>query len=200
METKIEIQGIKEALEKYDSKKVVTAARSAINKTAQQTRTYAAKIIREDFNVQAGRVNQFLKVSAKASGDELQAIITGRGRGMALSYFGPRQEGVQVSKKAGFRYTRKAKGDGRKHGGVVTVEVRRGHRKVVSGDPKPYLTVFKSGHIAVMQRTGRGRPKQLLGPGVGGLLGSRLFMPRIESFAKEKFIALFNHELEWRLK
>ncbi len=202
METSVKVEGIKEALEKYDPKKVVAAASSAINKTAAQTRTYAARIIREDFNVPAGKVNQFLKVSARSRGNDLQAVITGRGMGMALSYFGPKQSGVQVSKKKGFRYTKKAKGsDGRKRGGAVTVEVKKGMRKAVTGDPAPFLTIFKSGHIAVMQRTGDARLpiKQLLGPGIGGLFGSRMFVPRIEKFVNDKFAPIFRHELEWQL-
>jgi len=197
----IKINGIKEALEMFDPNKVVAAASSAINKTAAQTKTFASKEIRSEFNVQAGRVNQFLKVSARSCAN-LQAIIEGRGLGMALSYFGPRQSGVQVSKKKGFRYTRKAQASGGlKRGGTVTAEIRRGNRKEIKGEPKPFLTILKSGHIAVMQRTSDKRLplKQLLGPGIGGLFGSRLFMPRITTFVNEKFAPIFQHELEWRL-
>lgn len=202
MEVTIKLAGIKEALERFDQKKVILAANSAINKTADQTKTFASRQIREEFNVQAGRVSQFLKVSARASGTNLQATIEGRGLGMALSYFGPKQTGVQVSKKAGFRYTKKAKGsDGRKRGGAVTVMVKRGNRKEVDGNPKPFLTILKSGHIAIMQRTGNKRlpVMQLLGPGIGGLFGSRLFMPRIEKFVNEKFKPIFTREMQWRL-
>jgi len=199
----IKIEGIKEAIEKYNPKKVMAAARSAINKTAAQTRTYAARIIRSEFNVPADKLNQFLQVSARSSGTNLQAVIEGKGLGMAMSYFGPRQVGVQVNKFQGsFRYTKKAKGsDGRKRGGAVTVMVKKGSRKPVTGSPSPFLTILKSGHIAVMQRTGNKRlpVKELLGPGIGGLFGSKLFMPRIEKFVNDKFAPIFKHELEWRL-
>lgn len=202
MEVSVRIEGIKEALERFDPKKVRSAARSAINKIADQTRTFASRQIREEFNVPASRLNSYLRVSARAKGDDLQAVITGRGLGMALSYFGPRQAGIQVSKKKGFRYTKRAANSGNlKHGGVTTVEVRRGNRKEISGDPKPFLTIFKSGHIAVVQRMGKGRLplKQLLGPGIGGLFGSKLFMPRTTKFVNEKFGPIFNHELGWWL-
>jgi hypothetical protein len=120
---------------------------------------------------------------------------------MALSYFAPRQTGVQVSKKKGFRYTKKNKTSGLRRGGTVTAEIRRGNRKEIKSQPKPFLAILKSGHIAVMQRTSDQRIplKQLLGPGVGGLFGSRLFMPRITAFVNEKFAPIFKHELEWQL-
>ncbi len=202
MEVRIQMTGIKEAMELFDPNKVHAAARSAINKTADQTKTFASRQIRTEFNVPAGKLNQFLKITTRSRGNDLQAVITGHGQGMALSYFGPKQMGVQVSKKSGFRYTRKAKSvDGRKRGGTVTVEVRKGNRKAVIGNPQPFLTILKSGHIAIMQRTGSMRlpVKQLLGPGIGGLFGSRLFMPRIIEFANEKFAPIFQHELGWRL-
>lgn len=202
MSVTIKLEGVREAMERFDSRKVRDAARSAFNKLGNQTRTFAVKQIRDEFNVPAAKLNQFLRVSDRATGNDLQVVITGRGLGMALSYFGPRQEGVRVSKKEGFRYTKRAKGSGNlKRGGAVTVMVKKGSRKPVSGDPKPFLTVFKSGHIAVVQREGKGRLpiNQLLGPGVGGLFGSKLFMPRIIKFVNDKFEPIFKHELDWYL-
>jgi len=212
-EVSVKLEGIKEALEQCDPKKVQVAAASAIMKTANQTKTYAAKIIREEFNVPAGRVKQFLKVYPReTSGRVLQTVIEGRGLGMPLSYFGPKQTGVQVSKRTGFRYTKKAKGsDGRRRGGVVTVEVKKGKRqgpeKFMKHPTLPFLTIMKSGHIGVFQRIpgtvmynkNKEQIQQLMGPGVGGLFGSKLFMPRITKFVNDKFEPIFKHELEWRL-
>ncbi len=154
----VNLEGIKEALEQCDPKKVQAAAASAIMKTANQTKTYAAKIIREEFNVPAGRAKQFLKAYPReTSGRLLQTVIEGRGLGMPLSYFGPRQTGVQVSKRTGFRYTKKAKGsDGRRRGGAVSVEVKKGHRngteKFSKHSTRPFLAIMQSGHIGIFQR------------------------------------------------
>jgi len=38
-----------------------------------------------------------------------------------------------------------------------------------------------------------------MGPGVGGLFGSKLFMPRIIKFVNDKFEPIFKNELKWRL-
>ena len=43
---KIELTGVKEALERFDPKKVILAANSALNKVAAQAKTEASKQIR----------------------------------------------------------------------------------------------------------------------------------------------------------
>ena len=198
MNVNIEITGIKELMETLNAKVIQAAANSAINKVADQAKTAASRQIRQEYNIKASDLSNNLRVTTRSSGSRLEAIITGFKRGAALSMFGAKQIGVSLSKKA-FRYTRKAT-DGR--GGAVSVEVIRGQRKTLSGDPKPFMTRFKSGHVAVMQREGKSRlpVKQLLGPGIAHLLGSRKIMDGIRKTVNQKFDQIFKHELEWRLK
>lgn len=201
---KIEMTGFEEALKIFDSKKVRLAANSAVNKTADQTRTFASREISGQYNIQPSRIAKYLKVSTRSNTGDLQAVITGSGMGIALSYFKPKQEGVTVN-KAGFKYNRRAKkaGEGRKYGGSVSVEIKRGKRKTLTKDiPKPFMSKFKSGHIAVVKRIGNKRLpiEELYGPGVGLLFGSKNIMPKIQSFANDKIKTIFKHELDYRLK
>jgi carbon monoxide dehydrogenase subunit G len=198
MKVEIKVDGIKEALALCDPKKFRLAVNSALNKTADQGKTEASKQIRSEYNIKAGDVSKNMKVTTRASGDQMEAVISGFKRGMALAYFGAKQIGVVANKKT-FRYTRRSKGG---RGGNVSVEVKNGARKILGGDPKPFLTVFKSGHIAIVERTGKRRLpiKEVLGPGIALLFGSRRIMNATEKLINEKFDSNFKHELFYRLK
>lgn len=198
MKVDIEIKGIKELMAKLDPNKVRLAANSALNKVAAQAKTEASKQIRSEYNIKASDVSKNMKLTTRARGDQMEAEITGTKRGMALSYFGAKQLGVIANKKS-FRLTRRASGG---RGGAVSVEVKKGGRKTLRGDPKPFITKFKSGHIAVVQREGKDRKpiQQLLGPGIALLFGSKKIMAATKKLINEKFDSIFKHELEYRMK
>lgn len=198
MKIKVEIKGIKEALSQFDPKKVRLAANSALNKVAAQAKTEASRQIRTEFNIKASDVSKNMKLTTRAHGDQMEAEITGFKRGMALSYYGSKQAGVIANKKS-FRLTHRAK-NGR--GGLVSVEVRKGGRKTLSGEPKPFITKFKSGHIAVVQRENKKRfpIKQLMGPGIALLFGSKKIKDATKKLINEKFQSIFDHELDFRIR
>lgn len=204
MSIDIELIDMKKMLKGIDPLKVVAAARSAVNKMTAQAKTFASRRIRDTYNVPAGKLSKFLTISARASGDRIEAEITGRGRGLALSYFKPKQAGVRASKKTGARYTKRAlrSASGRRTGGAVSVEVIKGRRKIVTGDPPVFLTVTKSGHVGVFSREGTSRLPiiQEFGPGVGGLFGSAKIMNATKTFITEKFEPIFTRELNYYLK
>jgi len=208
MKVEIEIKGIKELITKLDPNKVRMAANSALNKVAAQAKTEASRQIRAEYNIKASDVNKNMRLTTRARGDQMEAEITGSKRGMALSYFNAKQVGVKANKK-GFEYTRRAqKGGILSHGGQsihgkdVSVEVLKGQRKIIGIDPKAFITKFKSGHIAVVQRQGNKRLpiKQLLGPGIALLFGSKKIMEATKKVINDKFDEIFKHELEYRLK
>lgn len=208
MKVDIQITGIKELMKTLDPNKVRLATNSALNKVASQAKTEASKQIRSEYNIKAGNVNKNMKLATRARGNQMEAEITGTKRGMALSYFGAKQVGGIANKK-GFRYTRRATkgpllkyGGQSLHGGAVSVEVRKGARKTVSTDPSAFITRFRSGHFAVVQREGKGRLpiKQLMGPGVALLFGSKKIMAATKKLINERFNSIFKHEIEWRLK
>jgi hypothetical protein len=203
----IKLEDIDKTLKEFDPKKVVTAARQAINRTADSTRTEASRLIRSEYNIKAARLNKYLKIDAKASGNELSATITGKGRGLALSYFDAKQ--VDVMAKTMRIGSNKIKSlvskKGRRYGGAVTALVKlAGGRKNVTGkyENKPFLAQMKSGHIGVWVRTGKDKKpiEQLIGPGVGGLFGSKVIMDRIKTFVIDKFATEFNRLLNLKGK
>lgn len=194
----IKLEGVEKALRQFDSKTVIRAARSAVNDVATQGKNEAVRIIKSEYNIKPSRLKQYLKLTAKAAGNSLQAIITGKGMGLALSYFDARQTGVVANRK-GFRYTRRAGKQGNlRYGGAVTALVKRaGGRKEVSGKygNKPFIAKMKSGHTGVWVRQGK-KPKpieQLYGPGVGGLFGTKNVMDRTKKVINEKFKPRFDY-------
>jgi len=201
MKVEIELTGVREAMKVLDPKLVTAASRSAVKKVSDQCRTHISKMIRDEYNIKAKDINKRLKVATRARGDELEAEITGLGRGLPLSAFDARQEGVRT-RKGETQYTKKAQRVGwGKAGGVVSVLVKHASgRKPVRTEPKAFLTRFKSGHLAVAQRTGSNRLpiKELLGPGIALLFGSKRIMAAAKDFSKLKFREIFERELKWR--
>jgi hypothetical protein len=205
----IKLEGINEALKMYDPKKVITAARQAINRTADSTRTEASRLIREEYNIKATKLNQYLKVETKANGNDLSATISGKGLGLALSYFDAKQAGVMAktmrigSNKIKALVTK----GGKRYGGAVTALVKRaGGRKVITGKygNKPFLAQTSSGHIGVyvrkpgtrMANKKKEQIEQQIGPGIGGLFGSKAIMNRIKTTVINKFKTEFNRLLD----
>lgn len=191
-EFNIELKGVEQALKMFDSKNVIYAARRAVEDAAKSAMTEIKRNITEEYNVKPGRLSQYLRLTTRPKGDNLEAVITGKGRGLALSYFDAKQEGQRIA-NIGFA-RRKGKvllrKQGRKYGGQVTALVKKmGGRKIVSGEPKPFIVQMKSGHIAVVRRIGKERKpiRELFGPGIGGLFGTTKIMGDAKRIVNEKF-------------
>jgi len=198
----VELKGIDEAIKRHDPKRVIAAARQAINRTADSTRTEASRAIREEYNIKPAKINERLKVEKKAGGNDLTAVIVAKGKGLPLTDFDAKQEGVIVNQK-GFRYTRKAGRIGNlRHGGVLTAIIKTASgRKEVPGKygNKPFLThLKKSGKPVVWERTGKDRMslKTRFGPGAAILFGSEKIMERIKRYALDKLQAEFKRLLD----
>jgi len=203
LEFKIKLEGVEKALKMYDRNHVIRAARRAIEDVAKQVMTEVKKNIREGYNIKYGTLGKFLKLSVRPRNNNLEAVITGEGMGISLFEFGAKQEGV-VANKRQFRYNKKAIQRGNiRHGSKVTVLVKKSSgRKVVVTDPKAFIAKMKSGHIGVFQREGNKRLKirQLYGPGVGGLFGTRNIMGNAKGIVIKKFSPRFNYWLEHYLR
>ena len=193
----IKIEGLDKLYNTFDPRLLNEAKVAAINRITQMARTEISRKIRQKYNIAAARISQNLIITRKASFQSPEGEITGRQRGMPLSYFSPKQSGVIANKKS-FRYTRRAKGG---RGGAVSVEVKRGGRKTVSGEPKPFLTRFRSGHIAVAARQGKDRLpiEELLGPGVALLMGTDEMKKVIDDLIRTRFKDIFFRELHYRM-
>lgn len=198
MNVDIKLEGVERALKKLDPQIVRRASVMAVNDVAKQGMAEAKRQITSEYNIKPGRVAQFLRLAARASGSVIEAVISGKGRGLALSYFGAKQEGVTASKK-NFRYTKMAHRQGNlRRGGQVSVLVKKsGGRKTVNTNPGAFMVRLKSGHVAVMQREESERYpiKQLYGPGVGLLFGSKKIIEATKALINKKFGPRFTYWL-----
>lgn len=80
---------------------ILRNARNAINRAADRTRTSSAKEIREQLNFPARYLNDRLKVTRRAGGQDLQAVISGTDRPTSLARFASNRS--QRPGKAGVR-------------------------------------------------------------------------------------------------
>lgn len=204
MEFSMKLEGVEKAMRMFDPNLVRKAANAALNRVAGSARTEASKLIRKDYNIKAARINQFLKLAVRARGYDMEAVISGRGLGIALAYFDARQQGYKLlGEGAGRMRTTALLRTGRKRGDVTVRVKRAGGRRVVGPkyNNKPFLAQMKSGHIGVFIRTGKERKpiEQLLGPGVGGLFGSRKIMQAVKQMINKKWALEFQHQLNYQL-
>ena len=201
----IKLEGVEKAMRMYNPDNVRKAANAALNRVAGAGKTEASKLIRQEYNIKAARVNQFLKLGVRARGNDMEAVISGRGLGIALAYFDAKQQGYKlIGAGAGKMKTTYLSRSGRKPGDV-TVRVKRSSGRKVVGPKhgnKPFLAQMKSGHIGVFVRQGQSRKpiEQLLGPGVGGLFGSAKIMQAVKRRINELWSKEFSHQLDYYLK
>jgi hypothetical protein len=177
MKVDINLEGLGKVIQNIENLKtnvIKKAIAATLNECGEKGRSIASETIREEYNIKAKDVKGFLTVK-KASSQNLEVVITGKGKGVPLVKFNARQEGVTL--KGGLsRYTKRAKRSGNfRRGGAVTVLVKTaGGRKTVHTDPKPFIAKIK-GELQVLQRIGKSREKlrRLLGPGIALLFGSK---------------------------
>lgn len=201
----IKLEGIEDALKMLDPKNVRTAAIKAVNDVAKMGLTEAKRQISSEYNIKPSTVMQYMKLTKTARNRELEATITGRGMGIPLAMFGAKQSGVKVAKKV-FTYTKRAKQLGNlKHGGAVSVLVKRGGtRKEVSpkGKNQPFLQINKRGRLVVWERKGQRKfpVTEHIGPGVGGIFGTKKVMGAVTKLINEKFKPRFDYWLGEEMK
>jgi hypothetical protein len=213
------VTGVKEAMAVCDPDKVRRAANQALNRVAISARKEASDIIRKEYNIKANRLAEYLRLSVRARGDNMEAVITGRGLGLALAYFDAKQAGVKlINAGAGKMRTKFLGATKRKKpnrgpvfipgvgwktvsfGGETTAitKISAGRKLVKSKyDHKPFMAQMKSGHIGVFERTGfENKIKERFGPGVGGLFGSSKIMQAVKKLVEDRFKGEFDHQLE----
>lgn len=203
MDVQFELKGVKEALAASDPNKVRLAANQALNRSASAGVTAAGKLIRDRYNITQARLARYLTLSVRASGYDMAAEITGKTKGLALSYFDALQAGKFIVAQGRGRARRRYLGSkyGRGRAGDVTVRVlTAGGRKSVSGKygNKPFLARTRSGHIGVWVRTGKRRLpiEQLYGPGVAETFGAKDVMDGTEKAVTDRFDVEFPRQLD----
>ncbi len=187
----IKLEGVDKALKQFDPKIVLRAAKNAVNDVADSGKAEVKRQLVAEYGIQPGKISKYLKVIG-AKQYQISATIVGIGKGLLLSYFKPKQEGVIANKKR-FKY----KGKGRARGGAVTVDIRGRKQVGEKYGNKPFIARMKTGHVGVFVRKGEERKpiESMFGPGVGGGFGSKKVMPIVQRLIKEKFPARFNYWL-----
>lgn len=131
---------------KQEGKNIDKAVVSALNKTANQGRTFASKEIRKEYTIKAAAAKRGITVS-KAEKTRRVSVIKAKGKALSLGQFATRQknEGAEI-------------------------EVRRGHKKLLN---KMFLTTVSTStggkHKGVFFRQG---PK--IEPSKGKYAGTKI--------------------------
>lgn len=198
----IKLEGVDKAMAMFDPNKVRLAANAALNRVAGSGKTEASKIIRQEYNIKAARVNQYLRLEVRARGYDMEAVISGRGLGQALAYFDAKQQGFRIGGEgAGRMRTKYLTRTGRKRGDV-TVRVKRGGPKILHGEHgnKPFLATIK-GKLVILERKGKSRfpISGFVGPGVGGLFGTLKIMQAVKRRISEQWPKEFARQLDYYL-
>lgn len=156
MQFTIKLNGVKEALEKFDPAKVRRAAKVSLNRAVKSGRTEASSVIRERWNIKKSDLDR--KITFKgALMSNLTAMLTVEGEPINLLYFGARQitggRSISLKRKGSISVDAQFKTGraGRGYSGV-TVRIKRGRKTVL---PKAFMGRGKGGTPLVFIRSSK---------------------------------------------
>jgi len=195
------LSGVKEAMEKFDPRKVNKAIGVTLNETIRAVRTATSKKIREGYAIKKRDLDAAMKIKLAKSG-EMSATIEVSGRPIAASKFGtPRQTGKRGRPHRGSTHA----------GGGTLVQTYAG--KVRRLIPHAFIATMKSGHKGVWKRDmarkrpsiigKRGKPikgkaylEEIYGPSIPQLFWNRVVKPVIYKTVNETWQKRFMHHVE----
>lgn len=168
-----------EVIEDYKKKEIrfPKAVNRSINDITGQTKTFASKEIRSEFNIKAQDLNKNFKVK-KSTWKNLSSSITGYGRGISIRAFGAKA----VIKKFG-DYQR----------WTVTVKIKKtGTRKIPGGFG------LRGRLKTVVRRTGEGRfpIEKMYGPGVATMFDEDV-KKKADNFIRIKFPVILEKNINF---
>lgn len=193
----VKLEGLKEAMESLDPKRVKQAARSALAKVAKSAVSTCSAEIRQVYNVKKSDLDPRINVTPPRA-DNLTAIITISGTSMSLSYFGARQlAGARVITRGKEGMKTAVRKRVAKFAGVE-VSVQKGKRTQLR---QAFMARMKSGHIGVFRRMGKSRlpimEKAVIS--IGSMAQAAKVQPIILKKIGESWVKIFPHELEYQL-
>jgi hypothetical protein len=112
-------------------KRIVAAARMAINRTAQRARTAASREMRQQVNFPASYLtgeSARLNITRQATNENLEAVITGRQRATSLARFSRDRDAASARRRGGVSVQVKP-GEARFMKGAFLVKLRAGATK-----------------------------------------------------------------------
>lgn len=172
------------------AKEMPEAVASALNKTAAQVKTAAAREIRaRGYKLKASTVKDGIRIE-RANRGKLTARVIASGKPIPLIAYGARDvkpRGVSVSVQEGRKVIKDA----------FIVALPNGHRAVCVRAPGAKAKkVFKNG-----KTTWSTLPiKQLYGPSLPGVIVNRHIQQAIQRLIEEKFPRILAHEIAWFTK
>lgn len=177
-----DVRGIISDLSRYvgDEKKAVVRA---LNKTADQARTEAAKEVRAvGYNIKASAIKKSFSIK-RASAGNLVVILKATGRPIGLINYGARQgkQGVSVQVKSGRKVLRHA----------FIASMPNGHRGVFERTGREHKKVVRNGKV---MRSGL-PIKELFGPSIPQSLANDAVEKAVMAKIRQKFPQILKHEL-----
>lgn len=204
----IRLEGIEEALAKFDPKVVRSAARAAIDRATASGKVAASEEIRNVWNVKKADLDPRIKITPPRV-DNLTGYISIGGKGMSLSYFGARQiMGGTVRSRVGKniksgKVTRGMLKSGPIPQGVM-VEILKGKGTMLLRNAfLAKVAAPKSGnsHIGVFRRGTKKRlpiyEKSVIS--IATMANRPEVMDRIRSRISERWMKEFPHQLDYFL-
>ncbi len=152
------------------------AVGSALNRTIAQVKTQASRSVRNEIKLKTKDINNRLVViranSAKGALTQMQASLRVSGKPVPLISYGAKQP---------------------RQGVVVQI---KNNRTVLK---HAFIARMRSGHQGVFIRKGNKRLpiQELYSTRVSDVFNNTGFMPNLASFAQEKFIQSFAHNLDY---
>lgn len=210
MQINIKVQGVEQALKKFDVKKVERAVFSTLNETIKSTKSEASRTIRKErgFKIRKEDLDQRIELTPARIGIA-RAIITvskyvaGKKASFSLPYFGAQEArrysgGVIVKSKKNLDKRQKRS----KLGGGVTVQVIRGGK--IARFPHAFIAKMKSGHVGVFRNvseteglasTGKDKIREIKVITVADMF--RGITTKLKNHAQEYFQKRFKSKLDW---
>ena len=167
-----------------ESKKEVDLATvRALNRAATSTRAEAARRIRDAYNIKVNVARDQMRIE-RANRSRLVAEIVVSGRPIPLLEFAARAVNPWNVK-------------GRKHrpGGGVSVQIKRGARKLRRG---AFIAVMGTGHRGVFQRGSNGKIRELFSLSLPSMFTQKQIREAVERVALERFGIELRRELRYR--
>lgn len=162
---------VRHLLDQLKPKKQRQGLSVAVNATAKQVRTQAARMVAKEMGTRRKDIDGAIIIRPFSQPETLEATVKGQGAPLPLAKFGAKQTRKGVTAKAW------------------------GKRKLYPG---AFLATMKSGHSGAFVRKGKKRLpiKEMWGPGVGKTMAQGAVSDTLQTFGTERLQANVLRQLD----
>lgn len=194
MDIEIKLEGVQEMIRKLQAapEAVKKATAFTINEAIKAGKSAAAKEVVKDYNIKQTIFRERLKITLRATENNLAGVLTAKGRGMPLSVFDVRQQGFYV-RRAGPKGSKEKYlvRNKRRRGAVTSLVKKAAGRKVEEGryGNKPFLATNQQGRLVVWERKGKEKYPvgEHWGPGLAKLIEKDAIQKKIKESILKRF-------------